>query len=264
MSRRRSKTSRTSSKGSDDLGYVDIAREYIIYRHERARVRAARAPKFDVTDNIPYRIIYNVLRWNLDHDCHSVAGAQPPRAHRPFPRAGGCVGPALRPRHRNGRRHHPRPTGELRIVIVAGPSSSGKTTTTIKISECLARAGIGFKAINIDHYFFNLDEHPKDEFGDYDYETPQALDLELINRHLVQLLERTVHPDAALRFQDRQAHVGCSSLRAEAEGAAADRQLARPVRPHDRQHPRIEQVQTLHRNARPTANRKRRDDALGR
>jgi uridine kinase len=76
----------------------------------------------------------------------------------------------------------------IRIVIVAGPSSSGKTTTTIKVSEQLKKAGIGFKAINIDHYFFNLEKHPKDEFGDYDYEAPHALDLELINKHLVQLL----------------------------------------------------------------------------
>jgi uridine kinase len=85
------------------------------------------------------------------------------------------------------------------IVIVAGPSSSGKTTTMIKISEVLRKAGLGFTAINIDNYFFDLDRHPRDEFGDYDYETPQALDLELINKHLVQLLEgrkvRTPHYD---------------------------------------------------------------------
>jgi uridine kinase len=87
----------------------------------------------------------------------------------------------------------------IRIVIVAGPSSSGKTTTMIKIGETLKAAGIRFKAINIDHYFFNLEDHPRDEFGDYDYETPEALDLELINAHLVQLLQgktiRTPHYD---------------------------------------------------------------------
>lgn len=40
----------------------------------------------------------------------------------------------------------------------------------------------------MDHYFHDLEEHPKDEFGDYDFETPQALDLGLINEHLVHLL----------------------------------------------------------------------------
>ncbi|MCK4358946.1 MAG: response regulator SirA, partial [Candidatus Cloacimonetes bacterium] len=42
---------------------------------------------------------------------------------------------------------------------------------------------------NVDNYFFDLRMHPKDEFGDYDFETPQALDLPLINEHLNQLCE---------------------------------------------------------------------------
>jgi uridine kinase len=41
----------------------------------------------------------------------------------------------------------------------------------------------------VDNYFFDLDLHPRDEFGDYDFETPQALDLKLINTHLARLLE---------------------------------------------------------------------------
>jgi len=42
--------------------------------------------------------------------------------------------------------------------------------------------------LNVDNYFFDLELHPKDEFGDYDFETPQALDLPLINEHLVRLI----------------------------------------------------------------------------
>ena len=42
--------------------------------------------------------------------------------------------------------------------------------------------------LNVDHYFFNLELHPRDEFGDVDWETPQALDLPLINEHLVRLI----------------------------------------------------------------------------
>ena len=45
-----------------------------------------------------------------------------------------------------------------------------------------------FAALNVDHYFFDLSMHPKDEFGDYDFETPQALDLALINEHLKRLV----------------------------------------------------------------------------
>ena len=75
------------------------------------------------------------------------------------------------------------------MVMISGPSSSGKTTTTIKLEQKLTKKGFKFKALNVDHYFFDLEVHPKDEFGDYDFETPQALDLELINNHLEQLSE---------------------------------------------------------------------------
>jgi len=43
--------------------------------------------------------------------------------------------------------------------------------------------------LNVDNYYFDLDQHPRDSSGDYDFETPQALDLELINRHLMSLLD---------------------------------------------------------------------------
>jgi uridine kinase len=73
------------------------------------------------------------------------------------------------------------------MVMISGPSSSGKTTTTIKLEQKLVKKGFKFKVLNVDHYFFDLELHPKDEFGDYDFETPQALDLQLINEHLLKL-----------------------------------------------------------------------------
>lgn len=77
---------------------------------------------------------------------------------------------------------------EVWIVTVAGPSSSGKTTTTEKLALGLGKRGLRFIELIIDNYYFDLEVHPKDEFGDYDFETPQALDIELINQHLHQLL----------------------------------------------------------------------------
>jgi uridine kinase len=76
-------------------------------------------------------------------------------------------------------------------VIVAGPSSSGKTTATTKLTQALRDRGLDIVPLNVDNYFFDLEMHPKDEFGDYDFEVPQALDLELIDRHLSELLEGT-------------------------------------------------------------------------
>lgn len=77
----------------------------------------------------------------------------------------------------------------IRLVIIAGPSSSGKTTTTIKVAKRLKEKNLKLVPMNLDNYFFDLEMHPKDEYGDYDFETPQALDLPLINRHLAELLE---------------------------------------------------------------------------
>jgi uridine kinase len=78
--------------------------------------------------------------------------------------------------------------GQVKIVIIAGPSSSGKTTTTTKLGLRLEHIGLRLVALNVDNYFFDLALHPKDEYGDYDFETPQALDLDLINEHLAKLI----------------------------------------------------------------------------
>jgi len=176
-----------------------IARNYIIYRHQRAMARAARAYAFEVTDNVPYRKLYEVLRWNMEHACGTVADLNRIIRAKKFP---DLVAAADRRYKAEVDLAAAAILGDLkniRIVIVAGPSSSGKTTTTIKVSEQLKKAGVGFKAINIDNYFFDLDKHPQDEFGDYDYEKPQALDLDLINKHLSALLDgrkiRTPHYD---------------------------------------------------------------------
>ena len=77
----------------------------------------------------------------------------------------------------------------MKVIVVAGPSSSGKTTTTLKIAEQLAGHDRNLVPINVDHYFFDLKTHPRDSHGDYDFETPQALDLELLNEHLSRILK---------------------------------------------------------------------------
>ena len=169
-------------------GHINTARAYIIYRHQRAEVREVQRGAVEATDNIPYKRIYEVLRWNIEQGCESIAGINRIIANGEYP---GLVA-ACEERYANECRaagckvlEH---GDDVRLIIVAGPSSSGKTTTTIKMEEHLSKQGKRLKAINVDHYFFDLEMHPKDEFGDYDYETPQALDIDLINQHLEQLL----------------------------------------------------------------------------
>lgn len=76
----------------------------------------------------------------------------------------------------------------VRLVIVAGPSSSGKTTTTLKLCEALRKMGRDLQMLALDNYFWNLKEQPEDEFGDRNFETPEALDKGLINENLRDLL----------------------------------------------------------------------------
>ena len=76
----------------------------------------------------------------------------------------------------------------MRLVLITGPSSSGKTTTTTKLCHILTKRGLKLVPLTVDNYFFDLEVHPRDEFGDYDFETPQALDIPLVNQHLQQLL----------------------------------------------------------------------------
>jgi len=178
---------------------VAIARDYIIYRHKRAMARQARAYTFDVADNIPYRKLYEILRWNIDHACFSVESLNRTIRYGHFADLVAAADQRYAEEIRLAADRVLQGAGTVRVAIVAGPSSSGKTTATIKLEARLKTMGIRLRAINVDHYFYDLERHPKDEFGDYDYETPQALDRALINQHLAQLLEgktiKTPHYD---------------------------------------------------------------------
>ena len=70
----------------------------------------------------------------------------------------------------------------VKLVLLAGPSSSGKTTTCKRLSVQLLANGLKPLQISLDDYFINRDETPKDASGDYDYESIYALNLDLINK----------------------------------------------------------------------------------
>lgn len=78
--------------------------------------------------------------------------------------------------------------GGARIVMLSGPSSSGKTTTAKRLSIQLLTNLIYPKMISLDNYFVNREDTPKDETGDYDFESLYALDLEQFNKDLAALL----------------------------------------------------------------------------
>lgn len=79
---------------------------------------------------------------------------------------------------------------EIKVILIAGPSSSGKTTTTNKLCMYLRSFGLNPKMLSMDDYFVERDETPLDEDGNYDYESLKALDLNLFNHQVEQLLHQ--------------------------------------------------------------------------
>ncbi len=77
---------------------------------------------------------------------------------------------------------------ELKFIMIAGPSSSGKTTTTKKLAAYLEAIGYDAIKISTDDYFVNREDSPRDENGVIDYECLEAIDLEYLNNDLKKLL----------------------------------------------------------------------------
>ena len=77
----------------------------------------------------------------------------------------------------------------VRVVLLSGPSSSGKTTTARKLSLYLKTLGLNPVPLSIDDYFVNRDETPLDEDGKYDFECLQAVDLKLFDQQVSKLLK---------------------------------------------------------------------------
>ncbi len=171
-------------------GHAKVAKAYILYREERARRRQERGMQASkASENIPWRKIWYVLDWAVSHNLHTAEAMNERIRRGEFAQIVHESESAYEDDVQTAAQILAKRAHELKMVIICGPSSSGKTTTTIKLENRLKRHGFKFRALNLDHYFFDLEMHPKDEFGDYDFETPQALDLELINDHLKRLIQ---------------------------------------------------------------------------
>lgn len=77
----------------------------------------------------------------------------------------------------------------VKMVLIAGPSSSGKTTFSKRLGIELRLNGIKPVTISVDNYFVERDNNPKDDNGNYDFECLEAVDLNLFNNHIKTLLE---------------------------------------------------------------------------
>lgn len=77
---------------------------------------------------------------------------------------------------------------ELKIVLISGPSSSGKTTFSKRLQVQLLANGVFPKVISLDDYFLNRDDTPLDENGEHDFEALNAIDIDFFNTQLKELL----------------------------------------------------------------------------
>jgi uridine kinase len=170
-------------------GHARVAKAYILYRDERARMREQHDYQTsEISRNIPWTKIWQVLDWAASHDVHTVERYNQRINQGELNEITSEAEMFYEEDIKIASDMVSKQREELRIVLISGPSSSGKTTTTIKIGQYLKQMGLSLVALNVDNYFFDLEKHPKDEFGDYDFETPQALDLDLINEHLIRLV----------------------------------------------------------------------------
>ncbi len=79
---------------------------------------------------------------------------------------------------------------EIKIVLIAGPSSSGKTTTMKRLSAILRSRGADPVMLSTDDFFVDRENTPKNELGEYDYECLEAIDLPLFHETLQNLLKK--------------------------------------------------------------------------
>jgi len=78
---------------------------------------------------------------------------------------------------------------QIRVILIAGPSSSGKTTFSKRLTIQLLTEGISPFALEMDNYFVNREDTPKDENGHYDFEHIDALNREMMNEHIKRLIK---------------------------------------------------------------------------
>ena len=178
-------------------GFQNTADAYECYRWGRHWLREGAIAETQFSGNgFPKKRMEKILDWNHQRGCDTVAGLNE------IVRAGKlktlvndslAVYEASLDEAANKVMARLNAGDNIRMLWVSGPSSSGKTTTTVKLTQRLEKHGLRFLMLNLDDYFWALIEHPTDWINDRNFETPEALDIQLLNQHLKQLLEgRTI------------------------------------------------------------------------
>ena len=173
-------------------GFQNTADAYECYRWGRhwSREGAITDTQF-VGNGFPRKRMEKTLEWNRQHGCDTVAGLNDVVRNgklRELVEAALAVYEASLDDAAKKVLARLQAGDPLRMLWISGPSSSGKTTTTVKLTQRLEKHGLRFLMLNLDDYFWALIEHPTDWINDRNFETPEALDIQLLNQHLKDLL----------------------------------------------------------------------------
>jgi uridine kinase len=169
-------------------GHAKVAKAFILYREEANKRRESSAEKAShPSENIPWAKLHRILDWSVTKNLFTIEQLNERIRLGEFSQIVHESETAYEWDISTAAEMIAERSKDLKMVLITGPSSSGKTTTTLKLEQRLEKRGLHFLPLVVDNYFFDLEMHPKDEFGDYDFETPQALDLEMINDHLQKL-----------------------------------------------------------------------------
>jgi uridine kinase len=173
-------------------GFQNTADAYACYRWGRHWLREGALTRDQFVGNgFPKAQMEQSLAWNREHGCHTVEGLNDIVRRG---KLGSLIEASLATYERSLDEAANKVIARLncgdplRLLWISGPSSSGKTTTTVKLTERLEKRGLRFLMLNLDDYFWSLVEHPTDWINDRNYETPEALDIQLLNQHLQALL----------------------------------------------------------------------------
>jgi uridine kinase len=174
------------------IGEIELAEGFMIFREGKKKVRNGEISVNQFTkDGIHYEICEKTLLWNIEHKCENIFDLNDWVTNR----AGRNIRELIELSDKRfmddvlfAVKKILDRKDKIRMVIIAGPSCSNKTTTTTIINNELAKHGFKLKMLNVDDYFKDLKDQPKDEYGDYDFEMPEAIDMELLNKHFESLL----------------------------------------------------------------------------
>ena len=200
-------------------GFQNTADAYECYRWGRHWLREGAITKENFAGNgFPRDSMARILAWNRERGCDTVAGLNEivrsgrikeltTESLEEYERSVDEVADKIISRLKGG--------DQIRMLWVTGPSSSGKTTTTVKLTERLEKRGLQFVMLNLDDYFWPLVEHPTDWINDRNYETPEALDIQLLNEHLRGLLDGKTIEKPIYSFKEGR-RIGTKPIKLEA------------------------------------------------